>query len=118
MLDDPQAIDMVISSHSDTLLLVIKDFFSWPEPDADDRISQFRAKLERYAEYVASREFSKDHPLVDRNKVFISVLTVTPPPQRMLAISKVATPGRPSYQLGVLFGSGGDQTRQASSKKP
>jgi hypothetical protein len=118
MLDDPQTIDMVIYPHSDSLLLVINDFFSWPEADADDRLSQFHAKLERYAEYVASRRFSEDHPLVHRSNVFISVLTVSPPSQRMLRIAKVATPGRPSYELRVLFGSGGDQAGLSSSKKP
>jgi len=104
MLDDPQTIDMVISPATDSLLLVINDYFRWPNPDADERLRQFRAKLERYGEYVASPEFAKQHPLVRRTNVFISVLTVTPPSAEMRAISKVVTRGRPRYELGIIFG--------------
>jgi hypothetical protein len=115
MLDDPNSIDMMMAPAPGLTMLVIEDFVPWPDPDADERLQQFQAKLNGYAKYVASDSFENDQPGGDRAGVVISVLTTTPPSARMRAIGEVWTPGETSYQIIVRFA---EDAREPAREKP
>jgi hypothetical protein len=105
MLDDPDSIDMMLTPAPGLTMLVINDFFPWPDPEAGERLERFRAKLNGYSKYVASDAFTSDHPQGDRAGVVISVLTLanTPPSIGMRAVQEVWTQGETSYQILVQF---------------
>ena len=116
MLDTPDTIDMAMSPSPGVTMLVIQDFAPWADPDSEDRLSQFRAKLEGYAKYVASTRFLQEYPQADRTMVVVSVLTVTPPTERMRTITNVLTPESPSYEILVRFAADSAQKPQPSNK--
>jgi hypothetical protein len=118
MLDDPQVVDMAIPLGEGATMLVVQDFVPWPDPDADDRLNKFRAKLDGYATYVASPRFLQDHPQGERARVVISVLTVTPPSPRMRSTASVLTPGQPAFQILVKFADDSAKKQEPVSKKP
>jgi hypothetical protein len=118
MLDDPQVVDMAMPLGEGATMLVVQDFVPWSDPDADDRLNQFRAKLDGYANYVASPRFLQDHPQGDRTRVVISVLTVAPPSPRMRSTVNVLTPGQPAYEILVRFADDAVNKQEPVSRKP
>ena len=103
MLEDARSIDMALSPMPGVTMLIVQDLTPWPEPDSDERLEKFKAKLTSYAAYVVGTRFQDDHPSADKAKVVISVMAVTPPSARMKAIKNVVTPGNPGYEILVRF---------------
>jgi len=121
MLSDPETIDVITPIAEDALLLAIMDLYPWPDPDADERLDQFQRKLDAYCRYVIGQTFENEHPKIDRSKLVISVVTITPASKRMRKIQAVYTPSDPSYEILVRFADG-DQVTQSevdvAAKKP
>ena len=122
MLSDFSTIDVMTPIGPDALLMAIMDMHPWPDPNSDERLRQFRGKINAYCRYVVSDKFRTDHPAVDRSKLVISIVSVAPPSDAMRGTKTVYTPGDPSYEILVQCADDGSKSwtppSAPSSKKP
>ena len=104
MMCDLAKIDVLAPIPPNGLMLVIMDTYPWTDPDSDDRNDQLARKVEMYANFVASPEFSKSHAGVDRSMVVISVVSVVPASRRMQELKAVEISTPPPSWLDRLLG--------------
>ncbi|HEV3418495.1 MAG TPA: DUF6572 domain-containing protein [Pirellulales bacterium] len=107
MLSDDATIDVMTPIQADCLMMAIMDFHPWSDPASDERLKQFRRKLNAYCCYIVSDQFKVDHPAVDRSKIVISIVSIAPPSALMRQTKCVYTPGQPSYEILVQFADDG-----------
>ena len=116
MLDQTETIDFMKPIPPDAFMMGVLDYHPWDNPDSNERLEQFRLKLETYCRYIMSEKFRAENPKVHRTKVAISVITTVPPSERMKKITAVYTDSNPRYERLVLFAGDGRPASEAKSE--
>lgn len=92
---------MITKGPDDRLNLVVVD--PGEIVDVDERQAWLVAKFKAYVSYCLAPSFKEQHPGVALESVQFLVACATPPTPAMLAIEGVATRGRKSVTIPVVY---------------